>query len=94
MTRRYLKVVYDVTGLTDEQVGALELEAAVQAEASSDFTEDEPGTGHPDVPVESYVFEDDEENEASLRPRPGETAEDTLNRVLAAVRDEKEGDDG
>lgn len=29
-----------------------------------------------------------EEKDTSLRPRPGETAEDTINRVVAAVRRE------
>jgi hypothetical protein len=49
--RRLLRVVYDVSALTNEQIGALELEAVVQAEAS-----DHAG-GHPDVPVvESVIY--------------------------------------
>jgi hypothetical protein len=52
MPRRYLKVVYDVTGFTDEEIGGLEIEAVVQGEASE---------RHPDVAgkTESYVFDSD-----------------------------------
>lgn len=42
--RRYLEVRYDVTGLTDEEIGQLALEAAAQAEDSD---------GHPAVEVET-----------------------------------------
>ena len=31
-----------------------------------------------------------EEADTSLRPRPGESAEDTINRVVAAIHDERE----
>lgn len=54
--RRVLVVRYDVTGLTDEEIGQLELEAVVQGE-SSDSDEDNPG--HPDVPVTSEIITPD-----------------------------------
>jgi len=51
--RKILAVTYDITGLAEDQIGALESEATVQGEAS-----DGQGgkryngkTGHPDVPV-------------------------------------------
>jgi len=54
--KRVLVVEYDVTGLTDQQVGRLELEAVVQAERSKD-TWGDVDDGHPDVPVKSRIEE-------------------------------------
>ena len=50
-TRKYLKVVYDVTGFTEDEIAGLDMEAAVQGEASE---------RHPDVAGEtqSFVFDD------------------------------------
>lgn len=53
MKRRYLDFRFDVTGLTDEEVGQLALEVSVQC-ADSEH--------HPDVPhPESEVVEIDDE---------------------------------
>lgn len=55
---RRLVVVYDVTGLSDDQIAALDIEAVVQAESSRPGEGTE--AGHPSVPVGSWV-----EDEAS-----------------------------
>lgn len=48
---RTLHVVYDVTGLAQDQINALTIEAVVQGEASEDGGDT---AGHPDVTVEVY----------------------------------------
>lgn len=53
-SQKRLLVLYDVSALTDDEIGRLELEACVQAEASD---ADEWSVGHPDVPVVSAVYE-------------------------------------
>lgn len=54
---RALVVVYDVSNLSEAELASLELEAAVQGEAS-DYEEVEgQGRGHPDVAVLSVVIE-------------------------------------
>jgi hypothetical protein len=58
---RYLKVTYDVSKLTDEQIGQLQLEAVVQAEASDT---------HPGVKVVdslTFVYEPDPQDWISDR---------------------------
>lgn len=58
MTRRYLKVLYDVTELTDDELAALTGEAVAQAERNKG--DGFGSAGHRGVEVESYTFEDDE----------------------------------
>ncbi len=60
--KRFLDVRYDVTGLSDEEIGELTVEAIVQAEPS-DATDDD-HQGHPGVPVEHELVEHEP---ASLR---------------------------
>lgn len=54
-SRKHLVVTYDVTDLTDAELGVLEIEAVVQGERSKPTWEDDPG--HPDVKVTSHVEE-------------------------------------
>jgi hypothetical protein len=44
--RKLLIVRFDVTGWPEHEIAALAMEAAVQGEASDEYTEGEPGTGH------------------------------------------------
>lgn len=63
--REYLVVRYDVTGLTDDEIACLEIEAAVQAERSKgDGMGGALGGGHPGVDVGSYVARDPIETDA------------------------------
>lgn len=50
-----LTIKYDIAGLTVEEAGRLEMEAAVQAERSDGGGD--PDGGHPDVPVISSTIE-------------------------------------
>ncbi len=59
MTRRYLKVVYDVTDLSDDELAALTGEALAQAERNKG--DGFGSSGHPGVEVEAYTFDDEEE---------------------------------
>lgn len=49
----YLVVVYDVEGLTEDEVDYLAGEATVQAEASDGW----PGVGHPTIETRSAVID-------------------------------------
>jgi L-fucose mutarotase/ribose pyranase (RbsD/FucU family) len=52
LKRKILVVDYDVTGLTDAQIGRLTMEAVVQGEASEGLEED---NEHPDVKVTTRI---------------------------------------
>lgn len=68
--RRYLDVRYDVTGLTDDEVGELAGEAHAQAERSD---------GHPSVGVESETVEVEQDEAAVVLNRE---AQDALSEEL------------
>jgi hypothetical protein len=47
--RKQLHVIFDVTGMPEHEIDALCGEAMVQGEASDDYTEGDPESGHRDV---------------------------------------------
>ena len=58
--RKFLVVRFDVTGWPEHEVAALGMEASVQGEASDEYTEGEPGTGHRGVEAQDERVVDDD----------------------------------
>lgn len=81
--RKHLVVVYDVTGLPEDEVSSLSGEAEAQAEHSSDYTEGE--EGHRDVPVVSVTEVDALDPVIVVTRHPDFADEITLHGVQADV---------